>query len=265
MVPLRFPSPAESTTFSRARDARVCWLLSEHPVTAAMLVRLAWFPSHRKARKRLRRLCARRQIRLIGTVSRKAAGRPEHVFARFRPAGDSLLHEVELSELCLRLDAGTIRRGPHVEARDLRPDAELWINGRRYNLELDRGSMGYRQIERRFRLYEQTTDVVLWVCSSPERLEGLRRRAKRIRTVALFTTLAEALSTPHGAIWWDYAGNRAALPRDSGDTEKSWGPGPRLVPHPPSSTPAVTSATDPGSCFHRNRESDKSAIRRAAP
>src|SRR2546423_1567757 len=96
--PFACPSPAESTSFARARDARVCWLLSMHPVTAAMFVGLGWFPSKRKALTRLRRLCLRRRIRLVGTVCRKA-GRPEHVYCRYQPKTDHLLHEIELTEL----------------------------------------------------------------------------------------------------------------------------------------------------------------------
>ena len=189
------------------------WLLGAHPVTAAMLVHLGWFPNRKKALRRLRQLVKRKRIRLVGTVTRKA-GRPEHVYCRFRPKTDQLLHEVELTELCLRLDAGTIIRGLHVADRGRRPDAEVWIKGRLYSLELDRGTMGYTQLARRFQLYEGSPHLVLWVCSSRERLEEMRRRAERIRHVALFTTLTEALASPHGEIWWDYAGGLVALPRE---------------------------------------------------
>lgn len=204
--------PRRSIAFSRERDARVCWLLDAHPVTAAMLVTLGWFPSRGKALKRLRRLAARGRIRFSGTVSRKF-GRPEHVYCRWRVKPDQLLHEVELTDVCLRLDAGRVLRGPHVTDCDVRPDAEVWVNGRLYYLELDRGTMGYAQIERRFRLYEDCLHLALWVCASPERLEGLRSRAGRLRQTALFATLADVLATPHGPVWRDVGGQTAALPR----------------------------------------------------
>ena len=86
--------PRRSIVFSRERDAHVCWLLDHHPVTAAMLVALGWFPSRSKALKRLRRLAARKRIRFAGTVGRKL-GRPEHVYCRWRVKPDQLLHEVE--------------------------------------------------------------------------------------------------------------------------------------------------------------------------
>ena len=76
--------------------------------------------------------------------------------------------------------------------------------------------MSYAQIERRFRKYEGCRHLVLWVCSSAERLEGMRSRAEKLRTIALFTTLASALATPHGAIWIDYQGSKASLPREGG-------------------------------------------------
>lgn len=217
---LRFGTPQESMSFARERDARVCRLLESHPVTAAMLVGLRWFPTKTKALKRLRRLVKRQLIRLVGTVCRKA-GRPEHVYCRYRPKADSLLHEVELTELCLRLAAGRIDRGPQAVDRTLRPDAELWINGQPYFLELDRGTMGYAQIQRRFRVYEATRDFALWVCSTPDRRDDFRARAEGIRHVALFTTIADALRDPHEPIWIDYAGGRTSLPRDGAGKEVS--------------------------------------------
>lgn len=213
--PPTFDISQRSNVFARERDARVCWLLDMHPVTAAMLVSLGWFPSKNKALKRLRRLVERRRIRLVGSVARKA-GRPEHVYCRWRPKPDQLLHEVELTALCFRIDAGKILRGPHVTNTAVLPDAEIWINGQPYSLELDRGTMGYAQITRRFRKYEGCHHLSLWVCSTEERVEGMRHRAERLRGTALFTTLAQALASPHGPIWVDYTGERAALPRHHG-------------------------------------------------
>lgn len=202
-----------SITFARQRDARICWLLETHPVTAAMLVRLGWFPNKNKALRRLRRLVARKRIRLVGTVCR-ATGRPEHVYCRWRPKPDQLLHEVELTELCLRLNAGKILRGRQATDGRVRPDAEVWVNGQRYYLELDRGTMGYAQVARRFRKYEGCPHLSLWVCPTQERMEGMRQRAERLRHAALFTTFAEALASPHAEIWRDFHGGKAALPRE---------------------------------------------------
>lgn len=213
MPPLVCPSPQQSSAFCRLRDAQVCALLRTHPVTAGMLVALGWFPGKKVALRRLRRLCGRKRIRLVGSISRRA-GRPEHVYCGHQPKGDQLRHEVELTELCLRLDAGKIDRGPRVTDAARRPDAEVWVNGRLYYLELDRGSMGYAQIERRFRAYQGCPHLVLWVCPSVQRAEEFRRRAGSIREIALFTTLSEALGNPHGEVWVDYAGDRVALPRE---------------------------------------------------
>lgn len=204
----------QSTAFARLRDARIRWLLDGHPVTAAMLVRLGWFPSKNKALRRLDRLVARDQVRLVGTVRRKV-GRPEHVFCRWRPKADQLLHEVDLTELCLRLHAGRIDRGPLVTDTRVRPDAEVHINGRVYYLELDRGTTGAGKIERdRFARYEVCRHLSLWVCPTEARREALRARAAAVRHTALFATLADVLTTPHGPVWVDYRGDRAALPRE---------------------------------------------------
>src|SRR5207253_2279068 len=119
--------------------------LEMHPVTAAMLVRLGWFPSKNKALKRLNRLVGKKRVRLVGTVCQKG-GRPENVYCRWTPKADHLLHEVQLTQLCFRLDAGKIFRGPLVMDSEIRPDAEVWINGEVYYLEWDRGTMGYAQV-----------------------------------------------------------------------------------------------------------------------
>lgn len=213
-----FGTVQRSLAFARTRDARVEWLLSMHPVTAGMLVAIGWFPTRAKALKRLRRLAAKRRIRCVGTVSRKP-GRPEHVFCKWRPKGDDLLHEVELTELCFRLDAARILRGPHTTNDRIRPDAEVWINDRVYYLELDRSTMGYAQMARRFRLYEGFPHFVLWVCPTAERRDGLRARAEALRSCALFTTFAEAVVSPHALVWLDFAGERAALPREGHPAE----------------------------------------------
>jgi hypothetical protein len=185
-----------------------------HPVTAAMLVRIGWFPNKDKALRRLNRLVERGRIRFVGTVRRKS-GRPEHIFSRWQPKADDLLHEVELTDLCLRLDAAKILRGPQVTDLTVRPDAEVWINDRLYYAELDRGTMGYgRIVGERFRKYEGCPHLSLWVCSTEARREGLRSRSERIRHTALFTTLAQALASPHERVWIDYAGQWAALPRN---------------------------------------------------
>lgn len=207
-------SAQKSTRFARERDARIRWLLDTHPVTAAMLVRVGWFPTKNKALRRLNRLVERGRVRLVGTVRRKT-GRPEHVFCRWRPKVDQLLHEVELTDLCLRLDAGRILRGPQVTDSHIRPDAEVWINGRLYYVELDRATTGSGKIERdRFRKYDGCPHLSLWVCPTEVRRETLRAKAAGVRAGALFATFAEAMATPHGPVWLDFGGGRAALPRE---------------------------------------------------
>src|ERR1700724_2956641 len=106
MPPSASPSDSahERRTLARERDARICWLLDMHPVTAAMLVQLKLFPSQKKALKRLNRLVRRRRIRLLGTVWQHV-GRPENVYGRWTPPAGHLLHEIELTRMCFRLDA----------------------------------------------------------------------------------------------------------------------------------------------------------------
>ena len=218
--PPALPVPRRSLDFARARDARICWLLDMHPVTAAMLVQIGWFPSKNKALKRLNRLVLRRRIKLVGTVCRKT-GRPENVYCRWTPKVNQLLHDVQLTQMCFRLDAEKILRGPLVIDTEVRPDAEVWINGAVYYLEWDQGTMSYGQIVRhRFRRYETCPHLALWVCQTEIRREGLRARAERIRHTALFSIAGEALASPHREIWLDYRGEKVALPRQEKEEEK---------------------------------------------
>lgn len=208
--------PKNSNAVARARDAKVLWLLQRHPATAGMLADIGLFPTRKKASKRLGRLRRRSLVRRLGTVSLRD-GRPEHVYGRGHWKADNLLHETQLTRVCLKIDAEEVRRGAAEVDSFLHPDAELLIRGERYYLELDRGTMSYPEIIRgRFDKYRASRHLVLWVCPSHGRLEGLRKQAGLIREVALFTTLELALANPHAAIWLDFDGERAALPRSTG-------------------------------------------------
>jgi hypothetical protein len=73
--------------------------------------------------------------------------------------------------------------------------------------------MDYGQLSERFAKYERCRNLVLWVCSSAARCEGMRTRAEKLRHIALFATLSDALADPHDEIWTDCQGQRVALPR----------------------------------------------------
>ncbi len=198
---------------SRTLNAWICWLLARHPATASTLVSLGWFSRNRLAGKRLRRLAERKRVRLVGSINR-GLGRPEHVFCGWQPPAEHLLPEVRLTELFLRLHAGKIERGPHVLDTAIRPDAEVWIHGTVYYLELDRGPIGIDEFAQRLRAYEHCPHPSLWLCATEDRCEVLRQRAGSLPGAALFTTLTEALRGPHAEIWRSPHGGRASLPRE---------------------------------------------------
>jgi hypothetical protein len=210
-----------SNAFARQRDAQILWLLERHPATAGMLVEVGIFTSKSRASRRLYRLVQRKKLRIAGTVALKD-GRPEQVYCRSRwVKPDTLTHEVQISRLCFKIHADDIRRGPAEVDAFLRPDAELVIDGRRFLFECDRGTMSYQTVaEKRLVKYTFTTDSVLWVCSTPTRMEGLRSRAGIIRGTALFTTMDQALRNPHAAIWINCDGECVALPRANGRSAK---------------------------------------------
>jgi hypothetical protein len=222
-IPIATYRQRSSNALGRERDAQILWLLERHPATAEMLVRIGLFRTTARAAKRLRRLLEKRQIRQAGTVS-LTDGRPQHVYCRCRwLKADNLLHEVQISRICFRIHADAVRRGPGDVDRDLRPDAELLIGGRRYLLEFDHGTMSYQVVvQTRFEKYRACRDLVLWVCATQARMEGLRKLAEVIRETALFTTLDLALRDPHAAVWTDFDGETAALPRGCLGSPKGW-------------------------------------------
>jgi predicted transcriptional regulator len=209
-----------SNDVARRRDAQILWLLERHPATARMLAGIGLFPAAKKATRRLSRLSKRGLIRRLGTVSLKD-GRPEHVYCRGRWKADNLLHEVQLTRVCLKMHAEVVRRGSREVDPFLRPDAELLIGGKRFFLEIDLGTMSCPDVvQNRFGKYRGTQDFVLWVCASARRMELLRHSAEVIREIALFTTLDLALDNPHAPIWVDFDGERAALPRTTLGTKR---------------------------------------------
>jgi hypothetical protein len=208
------PRPANSNAIARARDSQIRSLLEAHPATALMLVEAGFFPSVTRARKRLRRLVQKKELRIAGTVSLKD-GRPQHVYCRCRWLKvDNLVHEIQVSRICFKMHADEVHRGPREVDSFLRPDAELVIRGRRYLLEFDNGTMSYQALVlRRFEKYRFSQNPVLWVCVTPFRAEGLRTRGGVIGEIGLFTTLDLVVQNPHGAIWRTVEGRLVALPR----------------------------------------------------
>jgi len=205
--------PEASARYGEARDAAITDLLDTHPVTAGTLLGLGWFPTRKKARERLLLLMKRGEVRRVGIVRRPR--RPaEDVYCRWQPKSDQLLHEMDLTEVCLRMSAARILRGPDIQDRAVRPDAEVWIKGRLFYVELDRGTMREGQIEARAALYAGCRCLALWVCANEGRLSEVRTWMKAVPCDALFTTFAEAAADPHAPIWQDFDGSRLALLRE---------------------------------------------------
>jgi hypothetical protein len=210
-----------SNAYARQRDERIAWVLERHPTTARMLVEIGLFTSAARARKRLRRLVTKGKLRLAGTVSLRD-GRPEHLYCCGQwLKADNLLHEAQLTCVCFKTHADEIRRGSDEVDPFIRPDAEFFICGQRYFLELDRGTISYPTIMRtHFARYSMCTDTVLWVCPTVARMEGLRRRARTFQADMLFTTFDLAVRNPHAMIWINVEGTKITLPRGEKEVQK---------------------------------------------
>jgi hypothetical protein len=248
-VPHRGASPPRKTVPSSsqprpicidgfARDARVCALLVTHPVTTGLLVQIGLFPNRQRALKRLRLLAERHHIRVVGSVSMSTGGQ-ELVFCRWKPRPARLAHEVALSEVLLRLNLGTVYRGPDMARKNSSADAEVSIGGERYWLVMDQRAMWEESMWRRLRRYELSSQRSLWVCGTAQNMERLCEQAERLRqskgrTWALYTTHREALAHPDGPVWRDCRG-RCGLLRDLAGRVGRPEPDHRSVSAPPRS------------------------------
>ncbi len=101
-------------------------------------------------------------------------------------------------------------RGNSVDQR-IRPDAELWINGQHFFVEVDTGQQSYSQVRRRQRFYASVSDLLLYVTASERRLQGLVRESGQVKEIALFTVLGRVIRDPHGEIWQDLQGKTVSL------------------------------------------------------
>jgi len=112
----------------------------------------------------------------IDTVCRKH-GHPELVYCCWGDRlSQQLLHEIELTELCLRIHAGEIRRG--ARARSMRGSVPMQNSSSTASdssRSTTRGTMGIAQIQERFSLYEGCPDLVLWVCPTEARCSSPAR------------------------------------------------------------------------------------------
>jgi hypothetical protein len=140
------------------------------------------------------------------------SGRPENVYCNsWKPKYDQLRHDLLLTDFLLNYPEADVLRGWAVNRR-LRPDAEMTLDGFFYHVEMDTGEQSYAQVRRRQSRYSGIKDFVLYVTTSPKRLDGLRKNVHdAVLPIALFTTLDDALREPHGEIWIDCQGERTSI------------------------------------------------------
>lgn len=192
-------------------------MLATHPMTIRQMVEWGFFPSRKRARKRLSILVRRQQVYLLGTAKSIKRGRPEDVFARWRAKADNLRHEVLLTDgLMPYLRMGlSVKRGYEVD-RGFWPDGELVFPAEFHHLagfaEQDCGTMTYERIVReRFGKYRNCDVPVFWFEPSEIRLEGMRSRAQSISHCSFFATLDAIKGDPLGPVWIDYQLRRFTL------------------------------------------------------
>lgn len=171
-----------------------------------------YFTSKAAAYRTIAKLEADGLLRLVGTYVNGDSGRPENVYCNsWRPKPDQIEHELKLSDALLCYPEADILRGWAVD-KHLQPDGEMTLDGIFFNVELDTGKQTHSQVGHRQRRYAGSTDYLLYITLSDRRRDGLLKHADdAVKSIALFTTLAEVVRAPRGEIWIDCYGERTAI------------------------------------------------------
>jgi len=156
-----------------------------------------YFPSPAVAYRTIKKLHDDGFLKRVGKVISKGSGRPENVYCNgWKPKADQLEHELLLTDFCICFPDAAFKRGWIVD-RTLKPDAEMILDGTRFNVELDTGEQSHTQVRKRQKRYADSTDFLLYVTQSDRRLEFLQKKADDcVRSIALFTTLANVQRNP---------------------------------------------------------------------
>lgn len=146
--------------------------------------------------------------------------RPLDVYCNgWQPQPAKLRHEKLLTDMLLAMGDIEICRGYEVNS-DVEPDAELWINGRHFYVEMDTGTMSHWHLKRKWikrysrvieRVRTGSKEFLLVVCVTERRLKGLIERSEPVREIALYSTVERVMNNPWGKVWLDGNGNEGAL------------------------------------------------------
>ncbi len=146
-------------------------------------------------------------------------GRPLNVYSNgYYPKADNLRHEVLLTNFLFPFfEFSKIKRGKKCD-QFIQPDAEMEMDGRKYFVEMDTGSVHHPKQKRRWKRYDKVVhDFLLVVTLSEVRMHNLIKHASAVSSVALFTTLEQAIKNPFGEIWHACDDERrVALPKPAG-------------------------------------------------
>jgi hypothetical protein len=199
----------------RERDEAVLNFLDVHPADAALLVLLGFFHTINKALKRLRILEKRGKVKMVGAAFKHDGHKRRHIWSG-RPIS-KLQHEYDLTLILLKMNIERVIRGFAVDERNA--DAHGWINGVMFYLELDPGTeRKWTELRERFAAYEDTEHDVLWICSTPTRMNQMIKNSDNSHF--WFTTFPQCLESPHQSIWLNKAGDLIALPWVKLSTQK---------------------------------------------
>lgn len=140
----------------------------------------------------------------------ETGGRPGYVYSTRAIKVDWVGHELGLGRFLSLYPEAEILTGFDVDQK-LRPDAEMTLKTK-ILVEYLTGSMRLDHVARKtFAKYRQYRWPVMFVCQDKRYMNGLLKRAERIKDCAHFGTVVEAKKDPYGKIWTDFFGNLCSL------------------------------------------------------
>lgn len=141
-------------------------------------------------------------------MQRRDTGRPELVYG-LRCKEDQIEHEVRLTDLALYFLDSPMWRNAKVGRTEA--DGLMIRNGERCYVEVDNsGKMTAKQMEAKWKRYENVDGFILVVAVTEGRMQRLRRGAELVKDAALFTTF-ERLTSEVPEPWVDWYGNTARV------------------------------------------------------
>jgi len=156
----------------------------------------------------LKRKCHMTTVQLYDLVDA-----PRRIYSGYRV--NTPAHDHALTKALAALGYPACERGPMIQpvgvGEDVvRPDAVTLFNKKR-NWEMDMGTEGYLEIEKKVKAYQGQASAVLWVCLTEARRQKLIEWTKPIHHFSFYALLSDIVGYPTYLVWKTASGKDKAI------------------------------------------------------